>query len=46
MAARHCEALGHPDLAGGDVEVDYFPLISMPVYPLSAGESDVTGTSG
>ena len=46
MTVRYCEVLGHPELTGDDVEVDYFPLIPMPVYPLSVGESDVTGTCG
>ena len=46
MVWRYCEALGHPELAGHEVEVDYFPLIPMPVYPLSAGDSDASGTCG
>jgi hypothetical protein len=37
--------LGHPELAGHEVEIDYFPLISMPVYPLSEGDSDALGNA-
>jgi hypothetical protein len=46
MVSRYCQALGHPELAGHEVEIDYFPLIPMPVYPLSAGDSDASGTCG
>ena len=46
MAFRYCESLGHPELVPADVLIDYFPLIPMAIYPLIAGEIDVTGVCG
>jgi hypothetical protein len=34
---RYCKALGRRELVASEVEVDYFPVMQMPVDPFNAG---------